>query len=462
MFFTGCQSGAPRTEPELRARGPLDLGGGDLRSSELPPAEASPAAPPADATPLPATPAEQTEEVFALRSAAAPAAAPLELFALRSRFGPRLQVLPDGRIRRMLHVPFGAAAPLRELLVSRWLPELFAADNPEGNEVAIESGADVTLTTALNPLASTAVKNAPLFTTNQVWNKVPVADWLIVTGDEETQVEVDQWLSAWWTGRDHIEVRVVVIEREISDADDFGSITEILPNSVDATFQGLLSEFPNSVSGGGVFRFQDADDFASTLQWISRRGEASIRSVPSIVMRDHGSARISAVTRTPYLQVDRLDATGQASTFKVAFADTGVTMKVAASVVGLDRIFLELEIAVTSLNTALTNPAIPAPALSETSLPVPRVTIADGQTLWIGGLQSEFEREIERKFPILGDIPLLGYFFKSMLSEKRKTEVLFALTPTIRHYGGALPEVEQTGDAPLQQLFDAMNGDEPR
>jgi type II secretory pathway component GspD/PulD (secretin) len=157
------------------------------------------------------------------------------------------------------------------------------------------------------------------------------------------------------------------------------------------------------------------------------------------------------------LQADRLDATGQASTFKVAFADTGVRMNVAASVVGMDRIFLELEIAVTSLNTALTNPNIPAPALSETSLPVPRVTIADGQTLWIGGLQSEFEREIERKFPILGDLPLIGFFFKSILHEKRKTEVLFALTPTIRHYEGALPEVEQESAAPLQELLDAMS-----
>ncbi|MBK9388209.1 MAG: type II and III secretion system protein [Planctomycetes bacterium] len=452
-LLVSCQGASPQPAPDYGGRGALDLGSGDLRGTQGPTESTPTAAPPADATPAPAPPSMEEDEVFALRSAAAP----LDLFALRSRFGPRMQLLPDGRIRRILHVPFNSGAQLRDLLVTRWLPERFAAGNPGGSEVAAELGADVTITTASNPLADTAAKNGPKFTTNQVWNKVPVADWLVVTGDEETQAEVDQWLSAWWSGRDHIEIRVVVIEREISDADDFGSITEILPRSVDATFQGLVSEFPNSISGGGVFRFQDSDDFSTTLQWISRRGAASIRSVPSIVLRDHGSARISAITRTPYLQADRLDATGQASTFKVAFADTGVKMNVAASVVGLDRIFLELEIAVTSLNTALTNPEIPAPALSETSLPVPRVTIADGQTLWIGGLHSEFERELERKFPILGDIPLLGYLFKSMIHEKRKTEVLFTLTPTIIHYGGALPEVEQPSESAVQQAFEKLD-----
>jgi type II secretory pathway component GspD/PulD (secretin) len=432
-------------------------------AQEPPRADPAPAAVPettsiaADATPPPETRRLDPGDLAGqLTGGAEPSAAP-DLAALRARFGPRVQVLPDGRIRRFLHVPHQAGAPLRALVAERWLPELFAAGNPAGNELAVEEGADVTLTTAVNPAVPTAKGGAPAFTTNQVWNRVPLADWLVVTADESTQAEVDRWLGAWWTGRDHIEVRVTVLEREISEADDFGSITEILPNSANAAFQGLVSAFPNTISGGGVFRLQDADDLNSTLQWIARRGKASIESVPVIVLRDHGSARISALTRTPYLQADRLDATGQASTFKLAFADTGVRMNVAASVVGLDRIFLELEIAVTSLNTALTNPNIPAPALSETSLPVPRVTIADGQSLWIGGLNSEFERELERKFPLLGDLPLVGYLFKSMLREKRRTEVIFVVTPTIKHYEGALPELDQTADVPLRGLFDRLS-----
>lgn len=427
-------------------RGSLDFESGEfepepVRGTGLTPLPMGGEAPPVGSSDV--TPADRGDsaegELLLSPAVPRPASAQRDLFALRARFGPRLQMLPDGRLRRMLHVPHGSAEALKHLIEQRWLPERFVSGNGAGNEVAIESGADVTLTTARNPSVPTAKDGSPVFTTDQTWHKVTVADWLVITADEATQIEADQWLSSWWTGRDHIEVRVLVVERELNDSDDFGSITEILPSSANAALQGVTSVFPNSISGGGVFRFQDADKLNSTLQWISRHGETHIQSAPSIVLRDHGSARISAVTRIPYLQVDRLDATGQASTFKVAFADTGVQMNVAAAVVGQDRIFLELEISVTSLNTALTNPDIPAPALSETSLPVPRVTIADGQSLWIGGLKSEFSREIERKFPLLGDIPLLGFFFKSLLQEKRKTEVIFVLTPTIRRNGSALP-----------------------
>lgn len=457
--LAACASAPSLEPPRVERREPLDLGRvpdpPDPAVAEAPALGASRIA--ADATPAPESRRLDPGDLSADLSTDPQPRASLDLPALRARFGPRLQVLPDGRIRRFLHVPHNSGVALRALIAERWLPELFAPGNAARNELAVEEGADVTLTTAVNPAVPTAKGGAPTFTTNQVWNRVALADWLVVTADEAAQAEVDRWLSAWWTGRDHIEVRVTVLEREISEADDFGSITEILPNSANAAFQGLVSVFPNSISGGGVFRLQDADDLNSTLQWIARRGKTSIESVPVIVLRDHGSARISALTRTPYLQADRLDATGQASTFKLAFADTGVKMNVAASVVGMDRIFLELEIAVTSLNTALTNPNIPAPALSETSLPVPRVTIADGQSLWIGGLNSEFERELERKFPLLGDLPLVGYLFKSMLREKRQTEVIFVVTPTIKHYEGALPELDQTADVPLRGLFDRLS-----
>lgn len=456
----GCAS-ATRERPHSELRAPLELEAGGqtgdrstARGAALPEPE-PPTSPPADVTP--AVRSDEAASDALLPSTTASQAKPAyDLLALRARFGPRIQILADGRFRRMMHVPHGAAPQLKQLIEERWLPERFAPGNEAGNEVGIELGADVTLTTARNLTQPRAKDASPTFTTDQNWQKVTVADWLIVTGDQATQMETDQWLNAWWTGRDHIEVRVLVMERELNDSDDFGSITEILPSSVNAALQGVSSAFPNSISGGGVFRFQDADKLNSTLQWISRHGETQIQSAPSIIFRDHGSARISALTRTPYLQVDRLDATGQASTFKIAFADTGVRMNVAASVVGQDRIFLELEIAVTSLNTALTNPDIPAPALSETSLPVPRVTITDGQSLWIGGLKSEFSREIERKFPLLGDLPLIGFFFKSILQEKRKTEVIFVLTPTIRRNGSALPAFAEDGSDAAPSLFDRI------
>lgn len=53
----------------------------------------------------------------------------------------------------------------------------------------------------------------------------------------------------------------------------------------------------------------------------------------------------------------------------------------------------------------------------------------DGQTLALGGLINEKVNREEKKVPVLGDIPILGFFFKSTGSTSSKSEVIFCITP---------------------------------
>ncbi len=57
--------------------------------------------------------------------------------------------------------------------------------------------------------------------------------------------------------------------------------------------------------------------------------------------------------------------------------------------------------------------------------------VPEGSTLALGGLIEEEENLTERKVPILGDIPLLGFFFKNESKNKTRTEMVFLLTPHI-------------------------------
>ncbi len=59
------------------------------------------------------------------------------------------------------------------------------------------------------------------------------------------------------------------------------------------------------------------------------------------------------------------------------------------------------------------------------------VYLEPGQTLVIGGLTQEREQEIINKVPILGDIPLLGFFFRSTFTSVERQHVLFAISPRI-------------------------------
>ncbi len=59
------------------------------------------------------------------------------------------------------------------------------------------------------------------------------------------------------------------------------------------------------------------------------------------------------------------------------------------------------------------------------------ITVPKDYTLALGGLVNEKSSKIEEKVPFLGDIPLLGFFFKDQREEKERTEMIFLLTPHV-------------------------------
>lgn len=78
------------------------------------------------------------------------------------------------------------------------------------------------------------------------------------------------------------------------------------------------------------------------------------------------------------------------------------------------------------------------------------VLVHDGETIIIGGLLQTELRETRSKIPILGDIPLLGEFFRSSHLEETQTELVIFITPRILSQTGHLPPEEE---AQLRRRF---------
>jgi len=57
------------------------------------------------------------------------------------------------------------------------------------------------------------------------------------------------------------------------------------------------------------------------------------------------------------------------------------------------------------------------------------VSLGDGETFVISGLMNRNTKSVINKFPVLGDIPILGAFFKSTRFEKDDQELLMIATP---------------------------------
>jgi len=59
------------------------------------------------------------------------------------------------------------------------------------------------------------------------------------------------------------------------------------------------------------------------------------------------------------------------------------------------------------------------------------VRVKDGEMVIIGGLMQKKEVSEDSKVPLLGDIPLIGYLFRSRKRLDEKTELVIMLKPTI-------------------------------
>jgi type IV pilus assembly protein PilQ len=59
------------------------------------------------------------------------------------------------------------------------------------------------------------------------------------------------------------------------------------------------------------------------------------------------------------------------------------------------------------------------------------VRVRDGQTLILTGVISDFDRAIVSKWPILGDIPIIGQFFRASNNQREKRELVIMVTPRI-------------------------------
>lgn len=72
-----------------------------------------------------------------------------------------------------------------------------------------------------------------------------------------------------------------------------------------------------------------------------------------------------------------------------------------------------------------------ATLLQRRNLDLKGVRIKDGETLVLGGLIQETEKQSVSKTPLLGDIPVLGFFFRNSKKETEKSELVITITPHI-------------------------------
>jgi general secretion pathway protein D len=200
---------------------------------------------------------------------------------------------------------------------------------------------------------------------------------------------------------------------------------------------GTLSTGLGAAATGGElagFRYAvSGDKVTSLLRALATDQKVSILSTPRIFTSNNRQAVINISTTTPYTSsVQVSEIAGQI--FSIQFVDVGIILTVTPQISADGTVTMDV---VQEANDILGyeefgggNVTARAPRIARRSAEA-TVTVADGQSVILGGIIRDNSTKTVNKVPLLGDIPLLGTLFRSASTTKQKTELMVFLTPRV-------------------------------
>lgn len=177
-----------------------------------------------------------------------------------------------------------------------------------------------------------------------------------------------------------------------------------------------------------VFLFNTKYDMGTLVKALQSRGLFQSLAEPNLVAESGKEASFLAGGEIP---VPIAQGTGGNVAISVMWKEFGIRLNFTPTVNG-DRVHLKVkpEVSTLDFNNSVVLQGFRIPALS-TRRADTEIELQDRQTFAIAGLLNNTALQSMQKVAGLGDIPILGYLFKSKAAQKDQTELVVMITPEI-------------------------------
>jgi type II secretory pathway component GspD/PulD (secretin) len=376
---------------------------------------------------------------------------------LRNQFGSSIIIAPDGLVTKQYFLSGESASVFESLL-----REPGVATPPE----AVSSGFDLDKKSQ-SVLARMLGEHSVRLTLFKDFEKIVASDikgdvrganpppgppisnsLLLVAAQPAALAAFEAALNLFFSSVPQIELEVKVVEFQISDAVAFG-ITPIDNNT--PTFNNLGSDrlirdistfFPLSPpvigSGGGTDRgvltlggVHDRWELNARLEALEINQLADILSQPKLTVRNGGTASVSTVTQVPFTKA-KFTSSGSNVVSDIDFKPVGISVNIRPVIAGTDTVILQIYAKVSAVTGFTPTEPVPTPTISEREV-VTQVHVRHDQATTISGLLSKSVFDNVSKVPLLGDIPILGYLFRSTSKQETTQNVEFIIIPRIKY-----------------------------
>jgi len=221
---------------------------------------------------------------------------------------------------------------------------------------------------------------------------------------------------------------------------------------------GRLADVPNSMSR--VTEWTHLDPLKANLNLMVREGKARILSRPKLACQSGKEAELLVGGEKPNMTTQTSGTGGSSNS--VEYKEYGIKLKMAPALNADGKIKLGLNVEVSDIGVAeilgrADEPTARAYPLIKRSTST-QLYLNNGQTLAISGLIKQKTEEELRKFPWLGEVPILGLFFRSRTTTlgggdetRSDTELVILITPSLVEEKAAKKDQNKAQAADLSQ-----------
>ena len=211
----------------------------------------------------------------------------------------------------------------------------------------------------------------------------------------------------------------------------------------DSTSPQFPSGFSLGIIGAGI-SIGDVifPNIGAVLQAVQRDSDVYILSNPQLLTSDNEEASVIVGKNIPYITRQERSTTNVDYT-NYEYKDVGVTLKITPTINTEKFVRQKIDLEVTQLVTEESSTGLPTTLKRATKTVV---SVKDGQTIVISGIMGDSTEKAVYKVPLLGDIPLLGWLFKSKSDTRDKTNLYVFITPHVienQMQGVAIKEKKQ-------------------
>jgi len=213
-----------------------------------------------------------------------------------------------------------------------------------------------------------------------------------------------------------------------SGSNNYGNLSGMAPGD------GGLVSFPTGFSVGVIgeaIRIGNIlfPSLGAIIQAFKRDRDIHILSTPQVLVSDNEEATIHVGRNIPYQTKSGTGGNNESyNTYE--YKDIGMTLKITPQINKNRMLKLAISQKVEALDTLTQTVDADRPTTLKRTVET-TVVVKDGHTVVIGGLIDDSFSQNEYKIPCLGDIPGLGWLFKTDSRSREKTNLYFFLTPHV-------------------------------